>query len=172
MLFSRVLSALNFTGFFFPFTGEANLNVDSPECLLPATIAHELAHVRGVAPEQTANFVAILACDTSGDPLYAYSGYLLGYIHLSNALYGASYEKWLEIAQQVCQTANEDILANNAYWRQFECPRRQTALIRGFCKATTRSSAPKATARWWTCWWPITAVCKSLPPAVDSLCIK
>lgn len=43
---------------------------------------------------------------TSGDPLYAYSGYLLGYIHLSNALYGASYEKWLEIAQQVCQTAN------------------------------------------------------------------
>ena len=120
MLFSRVLSALNFTGFFFPFTGEANLNVDSPECLLPATIAHELAHVRGVAPEQTANFVAILACDTSGDPLYAYSGYLLGYIHLSNALYGASYEKWLEIAQQVCQTANEDILANNAYWQQFE----------------------------------------------------
>ena len=33
MLFSLVLSALNFTGFFFPFTGEANLNVDSPECL-------------------------------------------------------------------------------------------------------------------------------------------
>ena len=40
----------------------------------------------------------------------------------SNALYGASYEKWLEIAQQVCQTANEDILANNAYWQQFESP--------------------------------------------------
>ena len=123
MLFSRMLSALNFTGFFFPFTGEAEFECDdSPECLLPATIAHELAHVRGVAPEQTANFVAILACDTSGDPLYAYSGYLLGYIHLSNALYGASYEKWLEIAQQVCQTANEDILANNAYWQQFESP--------------------------------------------------
>ena len=51
-----------------------------------------------------------------------YSGYLLGYIHLSNALYGVSYEKWLEIAQQVCQTANEDILANNAYWQQFESP--------------------------------------------------
>ena len=122
MAFSRVLSALNFTGFFFPFTGEANLNVDSPECLLPVTIAHELAHVRGVAPEQTANFVAILACDTGGDPLYAYSGYLLGYIHLSNALHGASYEKWLDIAQQVCGTANEDILANNAYWEQFESP--------------------------------------------------
>ncbi len=122
MAFSRVMSWINFTGFFFPFTGEANLNVDSPECLLPTTIAHELAHVRGVAPEQTANFVAILACDTSGDALYAYSGYLLGYIHLSNALYGASYERWLDVAQGLCETANEDLRANNAYWQQFESP--------------------------------------------------
>lgn len=122
MMFSRVMSWLNFTGFFFPFTGEANLNVDSPECLLPATIAHELAHVRGIAPEQTANFVAILACDTCGDALYAYSGYLLGYIHLSNALYGASYNRWLEVAQGLCETANEDLRANNDYWRQFDTP--------------------------------------------------
>ena len=122
MVFSRVMSWINFTGFFFPFTGEANLNVDSPECLLPATIAHELAHVRGIAPEQTANFVAILACDTCGDTLYAYSGYLLGYIHLSNALYSASYDRWLEVAQGLCETANEDLRANNAYWRQFDSP--------------------------------------------------
>ena len=116
------MSWINFTGFFFPFTGEANLNVDSPECLLPATIAHELAHVRGIAPEQTANFVAILACDTCGDALYAYSGYLLGYIHLSNALYSASYDRWLAVAQGLCETASEDLRANNAYWRQFDSP--------------------------------------------------
>ena len=122
MVFSRVMSWINFTGFFFPFTGEANLNVDSPECLLPATIAHELAHVRGIAPEQTANFVAILACDTCDDALYAYSGYLLGYIHLSNALYSASYDRWLEVAQGLCETANEDLRANNAYWKQFDSP--------------------------------------------------
>lgn len=122
MVFSRVMSWINFTGFFFPFTGEANLNVDSPECLLPATIAHELAHVRGIAPEQTANFVAILACDTCGDALYAYSGYLLGYIHLSNALYSASYDRWLAVAQGLCETASEDLRANNAYWRQFDSP--------------------------------------------------
>lgn len=122
MAFSRVMSWINFTGFFFPFTGEANLNVDSPECLLPATIAHELAHVRGIAPEQTANFVAILACDTCGDAMYAYSGYLLGYIHLSNALYSASYDRWLEVAQGLCETASDDLRANNAYWRQFDSP--------------------------------------------------
>ncbi len=122
LLFSRVLSVINFTGFFFPFTGEANLNVDSPECMLPATIAHELAHVRGVAPEQTANFVAVLACDTCGDPLYTYSGALLGYIHLSNALYSASRERWEAVAKELCETANDDLRANNAYWRQFDSP--------------------------------------------------
>ena len=51
MVFSRFMSQINFTGFFFPFTGEANLNVDTPMALLPATIAHELAHQRGVAGE-------------------------------------------------------------------------------------------------------------------------
>lgn len=119
-LFSYVMSSIRYTGFFFPFTGEANLNIRSPECLLPSTIAHEMAHMHGIAPEQTANFVAILACDTCGDPLYAYSGCLMGYIHLSNALYEASYDQWKEIASQLCPEANSDLTANNEYWEPFE----------------------------------------------------
>lgn len=146
MLFSRVMSVINYTGVFFPFTGEANLNVDAPECLLPATIAHELAHVHGVAPEQTANFLAILACDTCGDPLYAYSGYLLGYIHLSNALYGASYDRWLALAGEVCETANEDLRANNAYWKQFESPVAEAAdsAYSGFLKSYDQELGSKS----------------------------
>ena len=57
--FSRLMSRMNFTGFYSPYTGESNLNVDSPACLLPATIAHELAHQRGIASEQECNFLAI-----------------------------------------------------------------------------------------------------------------
>ena len=58
---SRFLSYFQFTGFFFPFTGEANINVHSPAAFIPSTIAHELAHQRGVAAENEANFVAVLA---------------------------------------------------------------------------------------------------------------
>ena len=47
MAFSRLMSALDFTGFYSSFTGESNVNVDSPACMLPSTIAHELAHQRG-----------------------------------------------------------------------------------------------------------------------------
>ncbi|MCI8681317.1 MAG: DUF3810 domain-containing protein, partial [Oscillospiraceae bacterium] len=34
MFFSRLFSAMNFTGFYSPYTGESSLNVDSPACLL------------------------------------------------------------------------------------------------------------------------------------------
>lgn len=120
MAFSKVLSAMEFTGFFFPFTGEANLNTDAPACLLPATVAHELSHVRGVAPEQTANFVGILACDTSGIPIYEYSGALLAYIHLSNALYGADRARWEAVSGTLHPHVLADLAANNAYWAQYE----------------------------------------------------
>ena len=49
---SRLMSYIDFTGFFFPFTGEANVNTDFPPSLFAATVAHELAHQRGVAKEQ------------------------------------------------------------------------------------------------------------------------
>lgn len=83
MFFSRLFSAMNFTGFYSPYTGESNLNVDSPACLLPADITHELAHQRGIASEQECNFLAVAASTASDSVTYQYSGYLMGYIHLA-----------------------------------------------------------------------------------------
>lgn len=120
MTFSYIMSYINFTGFFFPFTGEANLNVHSPQCMLPATIAHELAHQRGVSAEDEANFVAILACMESGDPAYRYSAALLAYIHLGNALYKADYDAWQEVYFSLDEAVRVDLSANSAYWAQFE----------------------------------------------------
>lgn len=120
--FSRVMSYINFTGFFFPFTGEANINVDAPACLVPSTIAHELAHQRGVAEEDEANFVAVLASLESGDAVFCYSSCLLAYIHLSNALYTADYDAWLENYARLAEGPRRDLAENNAYWKQFETP--------------------------------------------------
>lgn len=119
---SDALSAIGFTGFFFPFTGEANLNVDSPAAWLPSTICHELAHLRGVASEQECNFIAILAATRSDDPAYRYSGWLLGYIYLANALYRYAPDRWQAIRETLTESVVADIRANNAYWAQFEGP--------------------------------------------------
>lgn len=122
MIFSKLLSAMGFTGFYAGFTGESVLNVDSPAAYLPCTIAHELAHQRGIASEQECNFIAILASTSSGNRAYAYSGYLTGYIHLSNALYRADYAAWKELRSQLDGSVLADIQDNTAYWQQWESP--------------------------------------------------
>ena len=86
MIYSKLMSACGFSGVYIALTGEVNINVDSPACLIPATIAHEMAHQRGVNFEDEANFCAIAACITSNIPVYEYSGYLLGLTYLADNL--------------------------------------------------------------------------------------
>jgi len=116
MLSSKLMSRLGFTGFYFALTGETNINTDSPACLLPSTIAHEAAHQRGVLSEDEANFAAIAACITSDDPTYKYSGYLMGTIHLMNALLTVSPSKWQELYGRFTDELLTDWNDNNDYW--------------------------------------------------------
>ncbi len=71
-------------------TGESNINVNYPDFVLPYTMAHEMAHQHGIAPEDEANFVAYLVCIQSDDDYIKYSAYtnMLGY--LRSALYRAN----------------------------------------------------------------------------------
>ncbi|MCI2056002.1 MAG: DUF3810 domain-containing protein [Oscillibacter sp.] len=118
--FSRTMSALDFTGVYCPFTGESNVNVDSPACMLPSTIAHELAHQRSISSEQECNFLSILACTTCGKVDYNYSGLLLGYIHLGNALCKADNDAWKAVYDSLDATVKADLMNNNDYWKQFQ----------------------------------------------------
>ena len=122
MLCSKLLSAMGFTGYYAGMTGESVLNVDSPACLLPATITHELAHQRGIASEQECNFLAVAASTSCDNVAYQYSGYLMGYIHLSNALYKADRELWTQLRQELAEEVLLDIQYNNVYWQQWESP--------------------------------------------------
>ena len=120
--FSKIMSLTDFTGFFFPFTGEANVNIDFPPSLLASTVAHELSHQRGVAREQEANFTAVLVSLKYGDPDYVYSAALLAYTHLGNELYKADSDAWEPIYESLSDEVKVDFAFNRAYWQQFETP--------------------------------------------------
>ena len=124
---SRELSAMGFTGFYFPFTGETNLNIDCPAAFLPATIVHELGHQRGIASEQECNFLSVVVALQSGDPVYRYSGALTGYLHLGNALYRADPDRWQTVRELLPETVICDLVDNNRYWAQFESPAQDAA---------------------------------------------
>lgn len=119
---SRLMSYIDFTGFFFPFTGEACVNTDFPPSQFPATVAHELAHQRGAAREQDANFCAVLVCLENGQTDYCYSASMLAYIHLGNALYSADREAWQRVYGSLEEGPLKDMARYAAYWRQFESP--------------------------------------------------
>ena len=122
VVFSRVLSAMNVTGVYSPFTGESNLNMDFPAAAFPFTVAHELAHRRGIASEQQCNFLGALASIRSDDPAYQYSGWLTGYIHLSNALFTVNIDAWADTHALLPPEAEADLRAANVYWGQFSGP--------------------------------------------------
>ena len=96
-MLSEAMTYTHISGVYTYFTGEANLNTNFPDYMLPYTAAHELAHQRGIAREDEANFVAFLVCAESDDPYIRYSGYLNLYEHIANALYSANQQYYSSV---------------------------------------------------------------------------
>ncbi|MEO6670064.1 MAG: DUF3810 domain-containing protein [Ferruginibacter sp.] len=75
-----------FTGYYNPFTGEAQLNTTVPKFLHPFIACHETAHQLGYAKEMEANFVGYLAASLSNNQLFHYSVYLDLFVYANRNL--------------------------------------------------------------------------------------
>jgi hypothetical protein len=85
-LSSGVLSYLGIAGIFVPYTGEAHVNAWLPDVDLPFAASHELAHQRGLAREDEANYAAAVACRAHPAPEFRYSGALISSAYVQAAL--------------------------------------------------------------------------------------
>ncbi|MCR4763504.1 MAG: DUF3810 domain-containing protein [Lachnospiraceae bacterium] len=74
--FSDFVSQQEMMGYYFPFTMEANINGRMEPLNKPFTMCHELAHTHGYLYEDEANLLGFLACLSSEEPAFVYSGYL------------------------------------------------------------------------------------------------
>lgn len=66
------------SGIYMPFTAEPHVNLDIPDSSIPFSTLHEMAHQRGVAREDEANFVAFYVGSQHGSAELRYSALLLG----------------------------------------------------------------------------------------------
>jgi len=73
---------LGFTGYYNPFSGEAQLRTQIPEVMKPFILCHEIGHQLGYAKEDEASFAGYLAAANSTDPYFRYSVYLDLYVSL------------------------------------------------------------------------------------------
>ena len=86
VVLSVPMTYLGITGIYFPFTAEANVNVNIPAYELPATMAHEMAHAKGVSQEGEANLTSYVLCLRSENDYLQYSGLMNAAAALVNAL--------------------------------------------------------------------------------------
>ncbi|MBO4872403.1 MAG: DUF3810 domain-containing protein [Lachnospiraceae bacterium] len=118
--FSEFLSHEHITGIQSPYTSEAQYNRLITPYNLPHTICHELAHLKGYAREDEANFIGFLACIFSEETDMRYGGYVLGYLYASNALYGADYDLWAKVRGKLEDIISVDLAENSRYWAQYQ----------------------------------------------------
>lgn len=124
---SVVFSYLGIGGFYFPFTGEANVNALEPEWQLAQTIAHEKAHQRFVASEDEANFFGFLAGVYADDPFATYGAWLFAQRQVLFALgevdpYGAA-----QVLARRLPGVQRDVDFSRAFWRRYQGPAQQAS---------------------------------------------
>ena len=120
VLVSRILSVQQLCGVYSPFTVEANYNGDMPDYNVPHTLCHELSHLKGFMREDEANFIGYLACISSENEAFRYSGYLTGWVYAGNAMARVDRKRYIELTDQLCEGARQDLDENSDFWNRYE----------------------------------------------------
>ncbi|MCD7847625.1 MAG: DUF3810 domain-containing protein [Oscillospiraceae bacterium] len=126
IFFSYFMSQESIIGLYIPFAFEATYNRDTQDISKPATICHELAHLKGIIQEDEASFVAMVACFNSDCDAVRYSGLLDAFYYLysdASELIGTSYEDALReaIANVPSEVWDCDLYSfKSTYWEENE----------------------------------------------------
>lgn len=117
-VFSKVMSHERILGITFAPLGEIQINADAPVASLATTIAHEIAHIKGVMREDEANMLAMFITFNSDDDFIRFSGYyrFFGYIYGIADVAGEEYSSQFSINNDIINKVYQE---NGIYWSQF-----------------------------------------------------
>ncbi len=114
-------TSMGITGVTFGLTGEAAVNPQIPQVLLPFTMCHEMSHRMCIASERDANFSAFLACSAHPDNEFEYSGYFMAFRYCYNSLASvrttAAAQYAADLRNGISPQLQKDLDAYNAFFR-------------------------------------------------------
>ena len=121
-IFSLLLSYMGYSGYFNPFTHEAQVNAHIPTYNKPTTILHEMSHQTGVADEGEANWLGYKASVLSPHEYIQYSGYTYALKYCMRNLYQLDET----LAEQLKSNISKGIWANfmetEAFFIKYDSP--------------------------------------------------
>ncbi len=121
LTFGFVNSYLGFTGYYSPFFAESNINTYQPTVSLPVTIAHELAHSKGIMRENEANFYAYFVLANSDDEYLQYCGCLvISQILLSESYDSQNTDIYYDLLDNFSYTMRIVISQKYAFWESYD----------------------------------------------------
>jgi hypothetical protein len=113
---------LGFSGYYNPFSGEAQVNTTIPVFLRPYVVCHEMAHQLGYAKENEANFAGFLVATASGDTAFMYSAYLDLFLYANGNLRRTDSVAARMLQQQLSPAVKEDMIIMKAFYKKYENP--------------------------------------------------
>ncbi len=119
-LLSGLISYMSTSGYYNPFTGEAQINYGMPVYLKPFVACHELAHQMGVGPEDEASFASFVAGVQSRDRLLRYSAYYTGMSEFMYALRSADSLSFKDLKKRISPAVITDLRKEREYWQRYQ----------------------------------------------------
>ena len=118
-----VLQSYNGTsGYFNPFTGEAQVNDKNPTTSYPTTTCHEMAHQIGFAAENEANFVGFLAANYNEDLYFKYASYRMAFGYCITEMKKRDSHVSKELWKTVNKGIAKDFNASYQFWQAYKNP--------------------------------------------------
>ena len=121
-VWSWVGNYMGFTGYYNPFTGEAQVNTLVPKFLQPFTSCHEVAHQLGYAKEMEANFVGYLSATASKDTLLHYSVYLDLFMYSNRNLFATDSVAAKDYRDKLAPAVIDDLKEWRAFYKKHKNP--------------------------------------------------
>lgn len=143
---SKYMSYTGIIGIYIPFTSEANINTDIPHSSILTTLSHEIAHQRGFAKEDEANFIAYKANINHPDERFQYSSHYFAMNQLLNEVYRQNKDDYSLLYQEISHAVRRDLDYSRDYWalRQGKVREKATSMNDNYLKANNQSQGVKS----------------------------
>jgi len=116
------LTYMGYSGYYNPFSGEAQVNNLIKTYKFSVVSCHEQAHQLGYAAENEANFIATLATLANEDPIIQYTGYIFALRYCVNEIARRDIDAYHEIIKTVNPGILKSYKEMRDFWESYQNP--------------------------------------------------
>lgn len=119
-LLTPLLNFIGTSGYYNPFTSEAQINYQMPVFNRPFVACHEMSHQMGYGAEDEADFAGFVVAVSSHDRLLRYSAYHLAVSEFMYSLGQRDTVAYKSLKARLSKAVHQDYVIERNYWLSYE----------------------------------------------------